>query len=241
MKWPKRTRGVRGKAEAPAPSPPTGTLSPEGYRFSNALVMLAPAAQRPPSIALLGDEVVERHLRYGRRALAVCGATERTGVSFIAANLAIALSQHGVSALLVDANVRRPSLQSLITPPHETPGLRDYLMNPDMDLAEIVHPDVIPRLSVIFAGGAASEAAGELIATEPFRRFVAACLRAYECTIFDAPPANRSADARMIGVAAGYVLLVARRGASFVDDLSLLTQQLEQDGVSVVGSIFNGA
>jgi Mrp family chromosome partitioning ATPase len=66
-------------------------------------------------------------------------------------------------------------------------------------------------------------------------------MRDYGCTIVDTPAANRSADARAIAAAVGYAVVVGRRSFTFLDDTNLLSQQLAQDGVKVIGSIFNGA
>ena len=248
MKFPLRRGPPKPR---PAKSPPAkrrraaatagvgGWLSAEGYLFSEALVMMAPPGDRPEALNLLSEEMIERHLKSGRRGLAVCGPAEGAGTSFICANLAIALSQAGVSTLLVDANSHKPGLHDLIVPPGEGLGLRALLSGEAGDVHEVVHADILPNLSVIYAGPAVA-GGSELLAADRFFRFATSCMRDYALTIFDTPPANRSADARTISVAAGYAIIVARRDATFAQDMTLLTQQLEQDGVEIVGSILNG-
>lgn len=212
--------------------------TPEGYRVVERVLAGLPG--RPGSEALhgLAVEILDLHVRAGRRGLAVCGAAVGAGVSFVAASLAVALAQAGVSTLIVDANLDRPSLQDLIGPPAEGPGLKDLLEGDDVDLLDAVHAQVMPNLSVLYAGAAAPDGE-DLLGSDRFQDVAQRCLRHFECTIFDTPPANRSASARTIAVAAGYALLVARQGASFAQDLEELAAQLAQDGTVVVGSVLN--
>lgn len=229
--WPRRS---------PAGPEEGGWISRDGYLFSPALQAVERPELRPESLDLLAGEIIDRHIRLGRRGLAVCAAAQGAGASFIAANLAVALSQIGVSTLLVDANLHRPNLENLIRAPSPRGGLAEALMGETGTQAyNVIHREVLPNLSVLYAGAAPAQAS-ELIASQAFQALVSDCLRSFECVIFDTPPANRCPDARVIGAATGYALLVSRRAGSFADDLTLLSHQLDQDGVTVVGSVLNG-
>ncbi|HEY0651213.1 hypothetical protein [Phenylobacterium sp.] len=214
--------------------------TPDGYRIVDSLLAGAPGRPGSDAVQAFAAEVVDTHVRLGRRGLAVCGAAVGAGVSFVAASLAVGLAQAGVSTLIVDANLEAPSLQDLIKPPTDLPGLWDLLDDDGMDLLDAVHAQVMPNLSVLYAGAVAPDAEDRL-GTDRFQGVVQRCLRHFECTIFDTPPANRSTGARTVALAAGYALLVARRGASYADDLEQLADQLAQDGTLVVGSVLNRA
>jgi protein-tyrosine kinase len=213
--------------------------NPAGYVFSGALVRPSQVKAGETLIGL-AEAVIEHHVAPGRRGLAVCGASAGTGVSFVAANLAMGLARGGVTTLLVDANLRRPAIEGLIRPPAPGQNLYDVLEGrAPLDL-DVVHPEVLPQLSVVYAGEGETPPS-ELLASDRFRDFALMCLRDFRCVIFDTPPANRSPDARIIASVAGYALLVAQNGRSYVDDLSTLTQQLEQDGIAIIGSVLNAA
>lgn len=215
-------------------------VTPDGYRLAERVVALDPARPGGDMIVALAHEVVDQHVRLGRRGLALCGAARGAGVTFVAANLAVALAQAGVSTLLVDANLEAPDLQTLIAPPEAGPGLSELLADPELTLHDAVRTDVLPGLSVLFAGAELPEGIDGL-GGERFRELAQRCLRDYDCTIFDTPPANRSAGARMVAVETGYALLVARRNVSFAEDLGTLTAQLAQDEVLIIGSVLNDA
>src|SRR5690349_8629826 len=98
--------------------------NPESFSLSPELVALDRQANiRAESIRGLRTHIMARHVEQGRRAVAVCAATEAVGCSFVAANLALALSQIGVKTLLIDADLRRPTIDTLFKPSWQATGL----------------------------------------------------------------------------------------------------------------------
>jgi protein-tyrosine kinase len=160
------------------------------------------------------------------------------GCSFVAANLAVGFAQIGIKTLLVDADLREPSIDKLIIPPTTPPGLAACLMAPDSQASDYIDEYLLPNFSVMYAG-AATPAAQELLGRDWFEEVMNLCLREYEITIIDTPPANTCSDARRVSDIAGYSLIVARRNKTLVADLKTLVDQLTDDGVTVVGALMN--
>ena len=209
------------------------------YGFAPAMVsVLAPGGARAGAIRALRAHVIAQHISHGRRALAVCGPSAGVGCSIIAANLAVSLSQVGVRTLLIDGDLRRPTLDHLIRPPHPPQGLSECLRSPQESFGAFIDGDVLPDLSLMYAGEPAANSQ-ELLSGEHFRALMNFCLREYDITIVDTPPANTSTDARRIGGVAGYSLIVAARDKTFVRDIKTLSGQLKADGSLVLGSVFN--
>lgn len=198
--------------------------------------------ERQPNAAVesfraLRTHVMARHVEEGRRALAVCAATGGVGCTFVAANLAVALSQIGVKTLLIDANLRNPGVDRIFQPKGgAVTGLQQCLSNFDANFAEFIEPDVLPDLSVLFAGGAPSNPQ-ELLATDRFSELMGWCLRDYDMTIVDTPPASTCSDAHRVSSVVGYSLIVARRDVTVVSDLRTLVTQLENDRARVIGTV----
>src|SRR3546814_3953139 len=79
--------------EAPAEAP-VREDSAVGFALSDDIVLEAkPEGQRAEMLRSLRTQLLERHVRCGRRALTVCGASTGVGISFMAANLAVAFSR----------------------------------------------------------------------------------------------------------------------------------------------------
>jgi capsular exopolysaccharide synthesis family protein len=215
-----------------------GLAEPLSYEFSPDLVTLvADKAYEAEAIRTIRTHIIARHMRDGRRGLAVCAATPKVGCSFTAANLAVSMAQVGVSTLLVDGNLRDPQLEEFIRPPSLADGLRQCVANEGLPNSYL-HSEVIPNLSVLFSGGVAPNAQ-ELLGSAPFRTMIESCLRDFEITIIDTPPLSQCADALRIASMMGYTLVVARTNVSKSKDLAVLAQQLQEDGARVVGTVLN--
>ncbi len=236
---------VQPKPLAAASSPAVDQkLSPAGsddrrHQFSSDLVVLANERPREiEAIRTIRTHILARHLEGGRRGLTVCSTAKGVGCSFIAANLAVAFAQVGVSTLLVDADMRAPEIDRFVRPAQPSLGLKQCIEAGARDATEFVHAEVLPNLSVMYAGGQADNAQ-ELLGDERFKRLAETCLRDYELTIFDSPPAKDFADARRISKVVGYALIVAKRNVSLTADVATLAAELQEDGCSVVGSVLN--
>lgn len=236
------TRTPRGAAGQPLSSPDPASGATEAFTFAPTMVTLtAPRGRQASAIRSLAGELDVLHLAAGHRGLAVCGVSRAVGVSFMAANLAVALSERGRSVLLVDANLQHSGLDRLIQPPGAPLGLRDVLADPALRLHEVVCEDVLPSLSIVYAGHASERSHQELLGSDALRRTLEAAMRDYDLTLVDTSAANLSADARRVATVVGHALIVARRDQSFADDLTTFTRELRQDGVAVVGTVFNAA
>jgi len=179
-----------------------------------------------------------QHINEGCRAIAVCSATSGVGCSFVAVNLAVALSQIGLNTLLVDGNLRRPGADAFIPPTQALNGLRQFLSSADPNVSDHIQVDVLPNLSVMYSGGVAANAQ-DLLASDRFKALIDFCRRDFDVTIVDTPAANSCSDARRISTVVGHSVIVARRDKSLVHDLKTLTSQLEGDRARVIGSILN--
>lgn len=220
---------------------PTPDWEPRHYTLSPELVsVLAKDLRATTAMETLANQIIAQVVESGRRGLAFCGASKGVGVTFMAGNIAAALSQAGISTLLIDGNLRDPGVQRLFAPDVALPGLGEYLSNPELTLNDVVQYDVLPNLAVMFAGKPAPEAA-DLIGGDRFRDLVMLCQREFTLTIIDTPAANRWADARGIARLATYAMLVARRNVSFVSDVATLAGELSEDGVVLLGKIMNAA
>jgi protein-tyrosine kinase len=192
--------------------------------------------QAAEAIRALRTHTIARHLEIGRRALGVCAATAGVGCTFVATNLAVALSQSGANTLLIDADLRDPTIHKVFRRPAAIQGLQQYLDASSGEPARFIEENALPRLSILFAGGSAANPQ-ELLAGRRFGDLIDFCLRDFDATIIDTPPANTSSDVSRICSVVYYTLIVARRNRSFVSDVKLLADQLIADRAQIVGTV----
>jgi exopolysaccharide/PEP-CTERM locus tyrosine autokinase len=163
------------------------------------------------------------------------------GSSFISLNLGAAFAFDAAkTALLVECNLRNPSLHQLL-PPMEgkaTPGLIDYLENPSMDVADIMHSVGIERLRVITAGER-GEVPSEYFTSFQMRRLVDSLKQRYpeRFIIFDAPPMTQSADTQILSELCDYVLLVVPYGRATNTQIDACIKAI--DSKKLLGVVLN--
>jgi capsular exopolysaccharide synthesis family protein len=155
------------------------------------------------------------------------------GKSFVAANLAMSLaSNQNNRILLIDADLRRPTLNGLLGAPNE-PGLTEYLAgtaevndilqrNQTPRILEAGRVRSIPNLTFIPAG-AGGDNSSELIANHRIEELIATLSPHFDWILMDSPPALAFADAIDLARAADAVLLVAR-GATTPFDVAQRAQ-----------------
>lgn len=210
-----------------------------GASISDEIVVLSdPAGPRAEALRLLRTQIIAQHVGAGKRAFAVAGAVDGAGATYIAANLAAALSQVGIKTLLVDANLRNPRIDGIFGIDPTGPGLSTYLSMQANRPERVVYPEVLPNLSVIPAGPPVSRPQ-ELLSGVRFRSGVDILLRQFDVAIFDTPATNENADALTVAGLLGYALVVARRDHSYVKDVQTLTRQLLAARATVIGSVLN--
>lgn len=217
-----------------------GTLPLKGpaSQVARRVLLTEPDGAAAESIRVLRTRIQSQHLQVGRRALAVCGPSPEVGTTFVAVNLAIALSQIGIKTLLVDADLRDPSVHTYFDPPLIGGGLFACLASFSDSIVEFTDENVLPNLDVLGAGQPDS-AAHELLASDKFPAIINACVRDYDITIIDTPPANSCADGLRIGTITGFSLIVARKNRTLVSDVRVLADQLRTERARAVGTVLN--
>ena len=224
-----------------AVSEPAAPRSPgAGVTASDLVVVHEPDGRRAEAIRALRTHIVARHVHEGRRAMAVGAPHGGAGCTFVAANLAVSLAQVGIRTLLIDADLREPSVEAVFAVPPVLRGLVQALQSYEGQCEGLITREVYPNLSVLFAGGAAPNPL-ELLGGRAFERLLADCLRDFEMTIIDTAPANQGADVLRVSSVASYALVVARETSTFVNDVETLARALRDDGATLIGSVLNEA
>jgi succinoglycan biosynthesis transport protein ExoP len=201
-----------------APAVP-GSLESDAFRNLRASLL---GAERPdqPIVTLL-----------------VTSAKSGEGKSTVALNMAATCAKAGERTILVDCDLRRPSLAEVFDSDNGV-GLVDVLQGL-MPWQRAVVRTEIPNLNFLPAGeigGAPIEVLGSL----ELRQLIAALAGHYHRVILDGPAVLGLADCRMLGQVCDATLLVVRSGAHELRPLRRAKEMLEQSRVRIAGVVFNG-
>ncbi|MBA4748766.1 MAG: CpsD/CapB family tyrosine-protein kinase [Sphingopyxis sp.] len=199
--------------------------------------VVIPGTPAAESVSALRNHLISQHHHQGCRTLAICSPHAGAGATFVATNLALAMADSGVNTLLVDANMRDPGIDQILTPERPVIGLREFL-SADDGRPQLGVSRAGPNLSVIHTT-AAGDQSSALLARRALKLLVTEAVRSFDFTIFDCPPAAHYGDARRIATLLRYAMVVVRRDHSFVSDVKTLIEELQSDGVNVVGTFLN--
>jgi len=167
------------------------------------------------------------------RTLLVTSSNPGEGKTTTAANLAFAMAMDGRRVILVDTDLRRPALHTLLDLP-ALPGLTDVLLGH----AALAPHEVMPGLSVLTAGSTAPNP-GELINSRTFRNLVDGLTQRADVVIFDSPPVLVAADAAILASQMDGTIVVVEVGSTKKAAAYRVLQLLRQARANVLGLAFN--
>jgi capsular exopolysaccharide synthesis family protein len=170
------------------------------------------------------------------RVLLVTSIHPGEGKSTTALNLAAAIAQTGASAILVDSDLRRPTVHANLSLPRG-PGLKD-LLSRGGSYRDVVRQGPMPGLSALTAGGIPENPA-ELMGCEEMRALLGDLAKAYDWVLVDAPPVGGMADALVIGGVVDGIILVVEGDRTTKTVAADGVAQLNSVGGRVLGAILN--
>lgn len=172
------------------------------------------------------------------RVILVTSGQKGDGKTTIAVNLAASLAQTTARTLLVDADLRIPSVHKHFQLSRKTQGLSDYLAAPHEAELHIMESD-IANLCVLCAGSPTTSPS-ELLSTDKMEQVVTELSNEFEYVVIDTPPVGEIADALIISQLVDSTLLVVRSGITAQNAVQLAYNRLRQVGANVLGTVFNG-
>jgi succinoglycan biosynthesis transport protein ExoP len=172
------------------------------------------------------------------RVLAVTSCQPSEGKSTVSTNLASALAQGGKRTILVDTDMRRPSVYWRL---HlgEKKGLSEYLTGNESLERVIQTHQTLPTLDLI-PSGIAPPLPTDLLASDRMRDLVQTLRERYEYVVFDTPPALSVTDPLLVASLADGLVLVIRQGYCTQAMLARAAEVLRDAGIKVYGFVFNG-
>lgn len=181
---------------------------------------------------LLGAEGEE-----GLRTLLVASAKESEGTSIAAANLAATCARAGESVLLVDLNLRKPTIDAFFGVGSPEIGLTQVLEG-SVDWQNALRETQVPNLTVLTAGDVAGVPL-DILGTVEMYDLLNDLSEKFDRVILDGPGLLGLADSRVVGRFSDGVLLVVRSSVHDSRPLARVRQLFEHEGLRAVGVVFN--
>ena len=178
--------------------------------------------------------IVDRELK----TLLVTSSGPGEGKSTTSANLAVVFADSGFRTLIVDADMRKPTVAKTFSIANHF-GLSNLLGERGRRLNDVVVETGIPNLSVLPSGPKPPNPS-EMLGSKRMTELMEEMNNFYDLIIFDMPPVLAVTDAQIVAAKADGTILVVREGVSDKNGLLKAKNLLEMVNANVLGVVFNG-
>lgn len=158
------------------------------------------------------------------------------GKSTTVANLAIAFAQAEKKVLLVDADMRRPTIHNFFGLP-KNPGMTDLFVG-SSTLEDVVNRNVVENLDVLCCGTTPPNPA-ELLGSNRMHDFIKRMSERYDLLLFDSPPLLAVTDAAVLSTSVDGAILVVSGGSTRAAAIHRASEFLDAVGGKMLGVLLN--
>jgi succinoglycan biosynthesis transport protein ExoP len=203
-----------------------------------AWLLTAPKSEIAESYRNIRTSILLSSIDRAPQVILFTSALSGDGKSTTAYNLAIAFGVQNKRVLLLDADMRRPTIGRKSNCNGKR-GLSDLLAN-DLPLDEVVqqHPG-LPSLYILTSGTIPPMPA-ELLGSERFARLIGQLRGQFDYVLIDAPPVLLVSDPLLLAVSVDGVVLVVRAGVATKPVMKRLRIALQKPNVRALGYVLNG-
>jgi polysaccharide biosynthesis transport protein len=198
-------------------------------------VRLNPLSRLSEAVRILRTSIQTSEIDMGPKVIQVTSALPGEGKTTTSLMLATSFSGSGRKTLVIDADLRNPSVSSYFGLNNEI-GVVDLLLN-QADAESVVSYNDAHGLWVLPAGGK-NESSGDLLTFDRVRRLIECYRATYDYIVIDGPPVGQVVDARVIANLVDKVIFVVKWGAT---DREMVRENIKliPDQGKIAGVVFN--
>lgn len=201
-------------------------------------------ADNPTSIASEQFRTIRTNIQFSMidkavKTISVTSAAPSSGKTTVASNLAGAFAAEDIQVLLVDTDMRKPSVHKVFKVQNH-PGLTNLLTNRTLKLNDVVRNSYVNNLDYLTCGVIPPNPS-ELINSNRMSELIREMEAEYDLIIFDNPPLLAVTDAQIMATKVDGTLVVIPQGEVTKDELNQTAELLEKVNANILGSVMNKA
>lgn len=168
--------------------------------------------------------------------ITVTSSRPSEGKSTVACNMAVTFAENGNRVLLIDADLRRPTVHKKFKLPNSL-GIVNLILEPQR-MNEIIHEDVIEGLDIV-TSGAIPPNPSELLGSKRNRALLSKLREEYDTIILDTPPLLAVTDAQVLTTISDGTVIVAQHGVTKKDEILQAKSLLEKVKGNILGVVLS--
>ncbi|NMM39530.1 GumC family protein [Pseudoalteromonas arctica] len=188
------------------------------------------------SVRTFRTSLLLTHLDRAHQIIAVTSTSPGEGKTTTSANLAMSLAQMG-NVLLIDADLRKPTLAKRFDIPVFHPGLSNLMIGTDQ-LADCVHIDIQSGVTIMPSGQIPSNPL-ELLSHPRFSELLTELKAQYDHIIIDTPPTQAVSDALVIAQSVDSVVYVVKSDITRTKPITAGLERLFEVKAHIAGVVLN--
>jgi tyrosine-protein kinase Etk/Wzc len=213
------------------------TTEDRGRLNSKLITNFSPKSPISEAYRSLRTNILFANIDKPAKTLVISSSATKEGKSTTVANLAITMAQMGSRVLIIDADLRRPTMHSLFGVERQG-GLTNALLG-TYTLDEVIKPTGVENLDIITAGEIPQNPS-ELLSSNALRKALVILQQRYDYILLDSPPVIAVTDAAVLATRTEAMLLVVSSGYVNRKEVERAIQLLANVRANLVGVLLNG-
>ena len=173
------------------------------------------------------------------RVIGITSSVHGEGKSLTIINLAYSIAESGRKVILVECDLRLPTLRRKLGLP-KTTGLSNLLAGINSEKATL-HKDVLIKGFDFVQAGDIPPNPSELLGSPAFTNLIDNFSESYDVVLLDLPPVGEVSDALVASKATDGLVIIVRNDYTISSDLDYTLRQCELVGAKVIGFVYNSA
>ena len=170
------------------------------------------------------------------KVIAITSSVPDEGKTVITTQLAMQFAMLGKRVLVIDCDLRKPKLKTVLGIKGSVTGLSECLSN-QADFS--IYSTNVDKLYVMLSGKTPPNSS-ELLSNGKMEKMLAVLKEKFDYIIIDTPPAAGAIDIQIIGKMVDGVVLVIKNNAVHLSVVRNVIKQLERNGIRLIGAVLNG-